>query len=97
LTSLLFPYTTLFRSHIARLLDGGVTEEGRPYIVIELVDGVTIDSFRRERKLGRREIVLLFQKVCEAVEFAHRNAVVHRDIEPAKDRKSTRLNSSHRT
>jgi tetratricopeptide (TPR) repeat protein len=68
--------------HIARLLDGGVTENGRPYIVMEHVDGVPINRYCQERNLGVNETVRLFEKVCESVEYAHRHAVVHRDLKP---------------
>jgi non-specific serine/threonine protein kinase/serine/threonine-protein kinase len=68
--------------NIARLLDGGVDGEGRPYIVMEYVDGIAIDRYCRERVLAAEEIVRLFEKVCAAVEYAHGNAVVHRDLKP---------------
>lgn len=66
--------------NIARLLDGGVTSDGRPWFAMELVNGLTIDDYVRER--GRRERLELFVKVCRAVQFAHRHLVVHRDIKP---------------
>jgi tetratricopeptide (TPR) repeat protein len=68
--------------NIARLLDGGVDGEGRPYIVMEYVDGIAIDRYCRERALNAEETVRLFEKVCAAVEYAHGNAVVHRDLKP---------------
>jgi eukaryotic-like serine/threonine-protein kinase len=68
---------------IARLLDGGVTEEGVPYFALEFVEGVPIDRWCDERRLGVRERIALFLKVCDAVAYAHRNLVVHRDLKPA--------------
>jgi len=68
--------------NIARLLDGGVSEEGRPYFVMECVDGTAIDRYCDERRLTVRERLELFLEVCAAVELAHRNLVVHRDIKP---------------
>ena len=68
--------------NIARLLDGGTTVDGLPYFVMEHVEGERIDRFCDERTLTIRARLLLFQKVCSAVQFAHRNLVVHRDIKP---------------
>src|SRR5688572_4542887 len=67
---------------IARLLDGGTTDEGLPYLVMELVDGVRIDEYCNERRLDTRERLRLFMDVCDAVQFAHANLVVHRDLKP---------------
>jgi eukaryotic-like serine/threonine-protein kinase len=68
---------------ISRLLDGGVTEEGTPYFVMEYVDGRPIDVHCRDEGLDLEERLALFLEVCEIVEFAHRNLVVHRDLKPA--------------
>ncbi len=68
--------------YIARLLDGGVTENGDPYLVMEYVDGVPIHRFCDARNLSIPERVALFLRVCEAVQFAHQNLVVHRDLKP---------------
>jgi tetratricopeptide (TPR) repeat protein len=67
---------------IARLLDGGVTSEGEPFLVMEYVDGVPIDRFCEEHQLSVAERLILFKSVCEAVQFAHQNLVVHRDLKP---------------
>ena len=67
---------------IARLLDGGVTSEGEPFLVMEYVDGVPIHRFCEERSLTIPERLRLFKGVCEAVQFAHQNLVVHRDLKP---------------
>jgi len=68
--------------NIAMLLDGGVTDEGTPYFVMELVDGMPIDAWADERALTVRERVELMLAVLNAVEYAHRNLVVHRDLKP---------------
>ncbi|HTC17232.1 MAG TPA: serine/threonine-protein kinase [Steroidobacteraceae bacterium] len=69
--------------NIARLLDGGASEEGMPYVVMEFVDGMPIDEFCRRRQLSLRERLQLFRVVCAAVQYAHQNLVVHRDLKPA--------------
>jgi serine/threonine protein kinase/Flp pilus assembly protein TadD len=69
--------------NVARLLDGGTTDDGLPYLVMQHVEGQPIDRFCDERRLTVRERLQLFQGVCAAVEHAHRNLVVHRDIKPA--------------
>ena len=65
---------------IALLLDGGVTEEGRPYLVMEYVEGRPIDQFCKEEKLGVRERIRLLIRICEAVQSAHQNLIIHRDL-----------------
>ncbi len=67
---------------IARLLDGGVTSDGEPFLVMEYVDGVPIDRYCREHQLSVEQRLSLFESVCEAVQFAHQNLVVHRDLKP---------------
>jgi hypothetical protein len=67
---------------IARLLDGGVTPEGDLYLVMEYVEGVPIHRFCEERRLSVPQRLALFSRVCEAVQFAHQNFVVHRDLKP---------------
>jgi serine/threonine protein kinase/tetratricopeptide (TPR) repeat protein len=73
---------TLDHPHIARLLDGGTTADGLPYIVMEYVDGIPIDRYCRLHALNADRICELFCKVCEAVSYAHRNLVIHRDLKP---------------
>ena len=68
--------------NIARLLDGGTTGSGLPYVVMELVAGEPIDRYCDSRKLGVRERVQLFLQVCSAVAYAHQRLVVHRDLKP---------------
>ena len=67
---------------IARLLDAGTTEDGLPYFVMEYVAGVPITQFVQENHLSIRQRLELFLKVCAAVERAHRDHIVHRDIKP---------------
>lgn len=68
---------------IARLVDDGVTGDGRPYLVIEYVEGVPIDRYCDEHRLPVRERLQLFLAVAEAVQHAHRNLVIHRDLKPS--------------
>lgn len=68
---------------IAQLIDGGITEDGRPAFVMEYVDGRPIDQYADERQLGVEERIRLVLRVAEAVEYAHRHLVVHRDIKPS--------------
>jgi eukaryotic-like serine/threonine-protein kinase len=68
--------------NIARLLDGGATETGQPYLVMEYVEGEPIDEFCDRRRLGNVERLRLFLVVCDAVRYAHQNLVVHRDLKP---------------
>jgi len=67
---------------IARLLDGGTTPEGRPWIAMELIEGMPIDRFCAENHLTIEERCLLMSKVCDTVAYAHRHLVVHRDLKP---------------
>jgi serine/threonine protein kinase/tetratricopeptide (TPR) repeat protein len=69
--------------NIARLLEGGTTEEGIPYVVMELIDGQPIDDYCNTRKLGTTERLSLFLEVCSAVQYAHQRLIVHRDIKPS--------------
>src|SRR5271154_432272 len=73
----------LEHENIARLLDGGTTDAGDPYFVMELVEGQPIDEYCDGRKLGVAARLNLFQQVCSAVQYAHQRLVVHRDIKPS--------------
>ena len=73
----------LDHANIARLLDGGATEDGRPYVVMEYVQGKPIDAYAEARQLPVRERLQLFRTVCAAVAYAHQRLVIHRDIKPA--------------
>jgi tetratricopeptide (TPR) repeat protein len=68
--------------YIARLMDGGSTSGHQPFFVMEYVEGRAIDEFRTAQKLSVEQTCRLFQRVCEAVSYAHRNLVVHRDLKP---------------
>jgi len=68
--------------HIARVLDGGATESGRPYFVMELVRGEPITGYCDRCRMPLRDRLALFQQVCLAVEHAHQKGIVHRDIKP---------------
>jgi eukaryotic-like serine/threonine-protein kinase len=74
---------TLDHPSIARLIDSGDLEDGTPYLVMEHVDGQSIDGYCDGRTLFVQERVELFIQVCAAVQYAHRNLVVHRDIKPS--------------
>ncbi|MGE0440341.1 MAG: tetratricopeptide repeat protein [Gemmatimonadales bacterium] len=68
---------------IATLLDGGVLDSGRPFLVMQFVDGMPITEYARRRELDLDARLGLFLSVCEAVRFAHANLVVHRDLKPS--------------
>jgi len=67
---------------IARLLDGGSTDDGVPYLAMELIDGERVDAYCESRKLSVSERLQLFVEICEAVQYAHQRLIVHRDIKP---------------
>lgn len=73
---------SLNHKNIAALHDGGLTEDGQPYFVMEYVEGTPITTFCRESGLSVRERVGLFRQVCSAVQHAHQQLVVHRDLKP---------------
>src|SRR5262249_34079074 len=68
--------------NIARLLDGG-TSDGRPYFVMEDIEGAPLDRYCDANRLDTRRRLELFRSVCAAVQFAHQNLVIHRDLKPA--------------
>jgi serine/threonine protein kinase len=73
---------SLDHPNIARLIDGGSTEEGLPYFVMEYVEGQPIDQYCNQRKLRVSDRLRLFRTVCAAVQYAHQNLIVHRDLKP---------------
>ena len=73
----------LVHPQITRLLDGGVTPDGRPYLVMEYVDGLPLAATCDDRRLDVRMRLRLFVDVCAAVQHAHQNLVIHRDLKPA--------------
>ncbi|MDQ6701216.1 MAG: protein kinase, partial [Acidobacteriota bacterium] len=73
---------SLVHPNIARLLDGGATEEGLPWFAMERVEGRSIGEYCVENRLSIADRLHLFRQVCSAVQYAHRNLIVHRDIKP---------------
>lgn len=69
--------------NIARLLDGGTTDEGIPYLVMELIAGQPITEYCEQRRLDITERLQLFLQVCAAVQYAHQHLVIHRDLKPS--------------
>ena len=69
--------------NIAKVLDGGLTPDGRPFFVMELVKGVPITEFCDSRKLTPKERLELFVPVCQAIQHAHQKGIIHRDIKPS--------------
>ena len=69
--------------NIAKVLDAGATETGRPYFVMELVKGVPITEYCDQHKLTPRERLELFIQVCQAIQHAHQKGIIHRDIKPS--------------
>lgn len=72
----------LQHKNIARLLDGGRTNDGLPYLVMEFIDGTPITEFCDKENLSIQARLKIFRKVCEAVHYAHQNLVIHRDLKP---------------
>lgn len=68
---------------IAQLLDGGVADDGRPWLVTEWIEGLRLDDWLRQRQPNLRERIELIRRLAEAVAYAHANLVVHRDLKPA--------------
>lgn len=74
---------SLNHPNIARLLDGGVSNEGEPFLVMEYVEGARIDDYCKKHNLPTRARLRLFLEVCRGVSYAHQNLIVHRDIKPS--------------
>ncbi len=74
---------SLAHPNIARLLDGGMTDGGHPYLAMEYVDGLPITAYANEQELGLSERLSLLCDVLHALQFAHKNLIVHRDIKPS--------------
>jgi tetratricopeptide (TPR) repeat protein len=75
--------TRLRHLHIATLIDGGLSEDGTPWLAMALVEGESIDRWCRAHRLAVRDRVRLLLDVCDAIDYAHRNLVVHRDLKPS--------------
>jgi Tol biopolymer transport system component/serine/threonine protein kinase/tetratricopeptide (TPR) repeat protein len=73
---------SLDHPNIARLLDGGTTDDGLPYFIMEYIDGQPLYRYCDGQKLTIRERLRLFTQICSAVQYAHQNLVIHRDIKP---------------
>ncbi|HEY0428432.1 MAG TPA: serine/threonine-protein kinase [Pyrinomonadaceae bacterium] len=73
---------SLNHPNITKLLDGGVSEDGLPFLAMEFVEGEVVTKFVEREKLNLDEILKLFLKICSAVAYAHRNLIVHRDLKP---------------
>ncbi len=73
---------SLDHPNIARLFDGGTTDDGIPYLVMELIEGTPIDEYCDSHKLSITERLRLFLQVCSAIQYAHQRLVIHRDIKP---------------
>ena len=69
--------------NIVNILDGGTTDEGIPFIVMEYVEGTCITDYVEAHHLGLHEKLRLFQKLCEVISFAHQRIIIHRDIKPS--------------
>ncbi|WP_069130000.1 serine/threonine-protein kinase [Rhodohalobacter halophilus] len=74
---------SLQNDHIARLFDGGVTQYGQPWFVMEYIEGISITDYCDEHNLKVKERIELFLDVCNAVQYAHQKLVVHRDLKPS--------------
>ena len=74
---------SLSHPNIARLFDGGATEDGLPYLAMEYVEGRPITAYCDDHRLPLHERIRLFRTVCEAVHYAHQNLVIHRDLKPS--------------
>ncbi len=79
--------------HIARVLDAGATDSGRPYFVMELVKGESITSYSSKHKLPIEQRLQLFEQVCAAVQHAHTKGIIHRDLKPNNVLVSTQDNA----
>jgi serine/threonine protein kinase len=69
--------------NIARVLDAGATDAGRPFFVMELVRGIPITQYCDQNKLSTQERLRLFVQVCQAIQHAHQKGIIHRDVKPS--------------
>src|SRR5712692_4488334 len=73
---------SLDHPNIGRLIDGGTTDDGLPYFVMDYVEGLPINQYCDQKRLTTEERLRLFQTICSAVNYAHQNLVIHRDLKP---------------
>ncbi len=73
---------SLHHPNIAGIYDGGITTEGRPYIIMEYIDGEAVTSYCDRHRLSINERLQLFRHICQAVNYAHQNLVIHKDLKP---------------
>ncbi|WP_022836871.1 serine/threonine-protein kinase [Salisaeta longa] len=88
-------HAKLTHPNIARVLDAGITDADVPFLVMEYVDGVPLTTYANAYQLSVRERLRLFERVCEAVAYAHRNLVVHRDLKPGNILITDKGDTSH--
>src|SRR5438309_2953031 len=69
--------------HIAKVLDAGTTDSGRPYFVMELVKGIPITDYCDQNQLSTKDRLDMFANVCHAIQHAHQKGIIHRDIKPS--------------
>lgn len=73
---------TLNHPHIARIIDGGMTEDGLSWFAMEYIDGVPVTNYCRLHNIGLKKRLHLFEKICRAVQHAHQRLIIHRDLKP---------------
>lgn len=73
----------LHHRYIAQLIDGGTTDEGMPYLIMEYVEGLPLLEYCQKKNLGLKERLQIFQNICSAVQYAHQHLVIHRDLKPS--------------
>ncbi|TVQ14667.1 MAG: serine/threonine protein kinase [Balneolaceae bacterium] len=73
----------LSHPNIAGMIDAGITEDGRPYLILEYIDGIPVTKWCKVNKLPLEDRLNLFEQICEAVQYAHQRLIVHRDLKPS--------------
>jgi len=75
--------SSLDHPNIGRLLEGGATDDGLPYFVMEYIEGTPLQQYCDENRLTVSERLILFRRVCDAVQYAHSKLIIHRDLKPS--------------